>query len=227
MSPLDVDIDVEGTKRDAILTKFREVYGENRVAGVATFGTETSKASILTAARGLGIPVEEAQYISSLVPADRGIIRSLKQCYYGDDKEGFKPISAFVSAMNEHEELWKVAQKIEGVVCRLGSHAGGIIFVDEPFVESTALMTTPDGLTVTAYELHNSEKMGLIKYDLLSIEALDKMHVCLDLLAKDKLIEEKPTLRETYESVIGVYNLERKNPEMWKMVHDHKILSLF
>lgn len=227
VSVLDVDIDIEGNKRDAVLQHLREVYGEDRVANVATFGTEGSKASILTAARGLGIDVDQAQYIASLIPADRGITRTLSQCYYGDEKEGFKPIATFVQEMNTHKELWEVAQKIEGVVCRLGSHAGGVIFVDEPFTESTALMRTPEGTIITAYELHDSEACSLIKYDLLSIEALDKIHVCLDLLAEADYIEKKDTLKETYENAIGIYKLERTASKMWKMIHKHKILSLF
>ena len=39
----------------------------------------------------------------------------------------------------------------------------------------------------------------LIKIDLLSIEALDKMHVCLDLLCDQGYIERQATLKETYE----------------------------
>jgi DNA polymerase-3 subunit alpha len=67
----------------------------------------------------------------------------------------------------------------------------------------------------------------LIKIDLLSIEALDKIHNCLDLLVENGLVEKKDTLRETYENVIGIYNLEREAPEMWKMIWEHKIQSLF
>jgi DNA polymerase-3 subunit alpha len=67
----------------------------------------------------------------------------------------------------------------------------------------------------------------LIKYDILSVEALDKIHNCLDLLSKDGLIEQYPTLRETYEKTIGVYNLERDNKEMWKLLWNHKVQSLF
>ena len=86
--------------------------------------------------------------------------------------------------MNEYPELWKVAQKIEGIVCRVGEHAGGIIFVDEPFTESTALMKVPNGDIVTQFDLHDCEAASLIKIDLLSVEALDKMHTCLDLLCE-------------------------------------------
>ena len=67
----------------------------------------------------------------------------------------------------------------------------------------------------------------LIKYDLLSVEALDKIHICLDLLMEQNYIEPGRTLRETYENTIGIYKLEREAPDMWKMVWNHDIQSLF
>ena len=129
--------------------------------------------------------------------------------------------------MNNYPELWNVAQKIEGLICGSGVHAGGVIFVDEPFTESTALMRAPDGTICTQFELHDAEDVSLIKYDALSVEAMDKIHNCLDLLCDAGLVERERTLKETYENVIGIYKLERDNPEMWKMVWNHEIQSLF
>ena len=63
--------------------------------------------------------------------------------------------------------------------------------------------------------------------DLLSVEAMDKMHICLDLLCEHGYVKRKPTLRETYESTIGIYNLERESKDMWHMVWNHEIQSLF
>lgn len=63
--------------------------------------------------------------------------------------------------------------------------------------------------------------------DLLSVEAMDKMHICLDLLCDYGYVERKATLRETYESTIGIYNLERESKDMWHMVWNHDIQSLF
>ncbi|MCM1219547.1 MAG: DNA polymerase III subunit alpha, partial [Lachnospiraceae bacterium] len=227
VSVLDVDFDIEGGRRTEVLNKFREVYGQDRVSNVATFGTEKSKAAIQTAARGLGIDVDEAQYISSFIPSDRGMTRTLAQCYYGDKNNDMAPVKPFVNLMDANPELWRVAQKIEGLVCRMGIHAGGVIFVDEPFTESASLMTAPDGTVVTSYELHDSEATSLIKYDVLSVEALDKIHNCLNLLIKHGYVEDTGNLRETYENVIGIYKLERTDPKMWEMVHKHEILSLF
>ena len=59
--------------------------------------------------------VDQALYISSLIPADRGMTRTLSQCYYGDEENDFKPIPLFVQEMNRNPKLWQVAQKIEGL----------------------------------------------------------------------------------------------------------------
>lgn len=228
VSWIDCDTDIEGCKRKAVLDKFREVYRQDRVTNVATFRTEKSKAAVLTAARGLGIDVDAAQYIASLIPADRGQCRSLDQCMYGDPENGFEPIKAFVTEMTEHyPELWQVAHKIENLVCGIGVHAGGVIFTDKSFTDVTALMRALDGTVITQYDLHDDEAAGLIKIDLLSIEALDKIHICLDLLCDYGYIERQPTLRETYEKTVGIYTLERDDPKMWEMVWNHEILSLF
>lgn len=120
-SVLDVDCDCEGAKREQVLKKFREVYGEERVANVLTLGTEKPKSAIITAARGLGIDNDIAQYLSSMIVSDRGIPRTLHQTYYGDEENGFAPNKQFKYEMdNNYPELWELAQRIEGLICRVG-----------------------------------------------------------------------------------------------------------
>ena len=228
VSILDIDTDIEASKRPQVIKHLKQVYGEENVVNVSTFRTEKPKASILTAARGLGIDVDKAQEIASLIPVDRGIPRTLHQCMYGDEEKGYQPIKQFVFEMTEnYPKLWEVAKRIEGLICGSGIHAGGIIFTDEPFVKITSLKRAPDGTLCTAFDLHDSESQSLIKIDLLSIEAMDKIHICIDLLCEQGYIEKKDSLRETYESVVGIYNIERTEPKMWDMVKNHEINSLF
>lgn len=228
VSVLDVDVDIEGGRRAKVLSSFRQYYGNERVANVLTLGTEKSKAAILTAARGLGVDIDIAQYLSSFIVADRGQTRTLKQTFYGDEENDMLPNKQFRFEMeNNYPELWEVAQYIEGLVCRVGIHAGGVIFVDEPFTKSCALMKAPSGEIITQLDLHDAEEVGLIKYDILSIEALDKIHNTLDLLIEQKYIEPKDTLKETYEEVIGIYTLDRDSQKMWEMCWNHEIMSLF
>lgn len=161
VSVLDVDIDIEGSKRKQVLNHLRKVYGYDRVANVLTLGTEKSKSAILTAARGLNIDVDIAQYLASMIQAPRGMLMTLDQTAYGDEENGIPPNQTFRHEMEDnYPELWKVAKRIEGLICKVGVHAGGVIFVDEPFVNSTALMRSPDDTIITQFDLHDCEDVS-------------------------------------------------------------------
>lgn len=147
--------------------------------------------------------------------------------YYGDEEEGIKPNQTFIDEINKYPGWWETAKNIEGIICGIGIHAGGVVFLDRDFTDSSALMRAPDGTIITQYELHDLEDVSMIKMDLLSIEAADKIHTCLNLLMEHGYVKPEETLRKTYEKVVGVYNIERENKEMWDMVQNHKVISLF
>lgn len=226
-SVLDIDIDISSNKRGQCIKALQEVYGVDRVTRVATYKTEKSKSAILTAARALNIPVDVGRYISSLIESERGIMRTLQQSYYGDEAEGLAPNKAFVAEMDKRPNLWKVAQRIEDLVCGNGSHAGGVVITEKPIEEYCGIMRTSSGDIVTCYDLHQCEEISLIKIDLLATAGLQKIQTTVELLCEYGFLERKPTLKETYESAIGVYNLDRTNPEMWEKVWNHEITSLF
>ena len=57
----------------------------------------------MTACRGYrskdypdGIDVDEAQYLSSLIPQERGFLWSLKEVVYGDEEKDRKPVKTFI-----------------------------------------------------------------------------------------------------------------------------------
>lgn len=226
-SVLDIDIDIPQAGRENVLQKFRDTFGSDHVSQVLTLGTEKSKSAILTACRGLGVNNDYAQYLASLIVADRGQLRSLSQMYYGDPEQEMLPNKVFVNEMDSHPEIWETALKIEGLVRGSGVHAGGVIMVEEPFDDYVSLMRTNSLTTVTGATLHQAEDMSLIKFDVLSIAALDKIKTCLELLVQDGLIEWQGNLKDTYEKYLGVYNIIRDDPEMWKLAWEHKVISLF
>lgn len=178
--------------------------------------------------RGLKVDPDEAAYLASFIKADRGMTRTLKQTFYGDEENDIPPDRTFQNLMTEkYSEVWKVAQKIENLCCGTGSHAGGVIFYDEDITNSSALMQTTNGDIITQFDLHTVERVGSLKIDLLSIEALDRIRATLDLLIKNGYLDKNKSLRENYEEAIGIYNIERNEPKMWSLIHQHKIESLF
>lgn len=240
-SVLDIDIDIQGNRRVQVLKALGEKYNvghkesdetidwnDIRISKVQTLKTEASKSAILTACRGLNIDIDEASYLASFIKAERGIARTLKQTFYGDEENGIEPDRTFVKLMTEdYPKVWEVAQRIEGLINGVGSHAGGVILCETPFSDYSALMRTRSGDIITQFDLHQCEDVSLIKWDLLSIEALDKMRVCIDLLLKAGRIEDKGSLKATYENVLGVYKIERNNEESWHKLWHHEIWSFF
>ena len=164
-SPLDIDLDCEGAKRDTIIQILQEKYGGiRRVAKVQTILRMKSKNAIISACRGLGIPNEEAQYLSSFIGAERGIQYTLKQVYYGDTENGLSPNMEFVHLMRDkYPEVWKVASKIEGLISGVGQHAGGVILTPSDITDYCALMRVSSGDIVTQFDLHKAEKTGQFK----------------------------------------------------------------
>lgn len=218
---------MQSNRRNAVIEALQKRYGEFNVIRVETDRTEGSKAAILTAARGLEIDNDVAQYIASLIESDRGQQRSLYVTYYGDEENDIPANLTFQREMEKYPELWEVAQKIEGLICGSGCHAGGVIIVDEDITNTTSLIKLNSGEWVTAWDLHESEEASLVKIDLLATDNLTRIRTCLDLLVQYGYIEKKPTLHETYENAIGVYNLNRTNPQMWNKLAANKILSVF
>lgn len=223
----DIDIDTEGNKRLKVFNKVREYFQSigGDVINVSTFGTEKAKAALRTASRGLGVNEDIVSYAISLIPNERGFDWTLQQCMIGD--EAHEPIKAFQKIMNENPRLWQVASRLEGLITHMGVHAAGVIPVNEDFTNHNSLMKTSNSAVVSAYNLDDTEYLGGLKYDFLTINALDKIRTTMNLLLEDSKMEWKGTLRKTYNEYLLPKNLEYDDPKMWETVHKGQIVDLF
>ena len=224
----DIDVDSESDKRMAVFNTIRDYFRElgGDVINVCTFGTEGTKSAIKTAGRGLKIDDDVISYITSMIPNERGFDWSLHDCYYGNDDDR-KPIAAFVAQMTEYPQLWELAQSIEGLVTRLGVHASGVVCVNGDFNEYNSVMKTSKEQLVSAYDLHTLERCGVLKYDLLTVSALDRIHQCMNYMLEDGVLEWQGSLRETYNKYLNPAILDYDSPDMWKMAEEGQISSLF
>lgn len=225
----DIDVDSEGRRRPIVLQKIKEAAqadGGDSVC-VCTFGTLGTRSAILTAARGLGIDVDIAQYLATMIPQERGFLWPLKDCLEGNPEKDRKPITQLINEFNKYPGYLEVVKGIEGLVCQMGIHACGNVIFNVPVYTYNAMMKAPNGTEVTQFDLGDTEYMGGLKMDCLSVEALDKIHTTLDLLLEDNLIEWQGSLKETYDKYLHPDVLERLEPKMWKMIWDNKIIDIF
>ena len=225
----DIDVDTESDKRQKVFLEVQKYFNSigGDVVNICTFGTEGTKSAIKTAARGLNIDDDVVTYVTSMVPNERGFDWPLHDCYYGNEDENRAPIRAFVEEMNKYPRLWELASNIEGLVTRLGVHASGVVAVNGDFVDHNSFMKTTKEQIVSAFDLHDSEEMGLIKYDFLTVSALDRIRQTMNYMLEDGTIEWQGSLRDTYNKYLSPEVLDYDSEEMWDMVGEGKISSLF
>ena len=230
----DIDIDLAPSKRPYILKKIREERGELNVVQVATFGTESAKAAITCACRGYrskeypnGIDVDTAQYMSSLVPVERGITWSLKDCLEGNEEEGRNPVKELISQINQYPGLKEIILGIEGLVCRRGQHASGIMMYNNSPYDTTALMRSPNGDITTQFDLHKSEALGDTKFDFLVTDICDKLSVTIDLLSKDGYFSECKNKREIYNKYLHPQVINLSDNKIWDALAKGSVQDVF
>jgi DNA polymerase-3 subunit alpha len=176
----DIDIDICPSKKGLIVKKIKEERGSRfnpdidelsrKNLGctlVATYGTEQTKSAVLTACRGYrseeypdGIDNDEAQYIASLIPSERGFLWPLEDVINGNKDKEREPVHAFVNEVNMYPGLLDIIFGIVGLINKRSSHASGVILFDEDPYEFGCFMKTPKGEVITQYDLHDCEAAG-------------------------------------------------------------------
>ena len=229
----DIDIDLAPSKRPEIFRRIRQERGELGLIQVATFGTEGTKSAILTACRGYrsedcpdGIDVDVAQYMSSLIPQERGFLWTINDVVYGNEEKGRKPVSAFIREVHSYPGLLDIIMSIEGLVNKRSSHASGVILYGEDPYETASFMRTPSGDLITCYDLHKAEAAGDTKYDFLVTEISDKIIKCFELLVEDKVIQ-KMELRDLYNKYIHPEVMDTTDKRIWEHLAAGNVLDVF
>lgn len=215
--------------------KIREERGQLGCVQICTYGTISTKAAIKIAARGYrsndcpdGIELDEAEYLSSLIPQERGFLYSLSDCFYGNQEKGRKPSQEFIKVVNQYPGLKEILLGIEGLIQNRSIHASGVGFYDNdnPYDEA-CFMKAKDGSIITQWSLHDQEFAGTTKVDILVTQQMDIMAQCIQLLQEYGKIEPELTLRQAYDKYISPDVLPMDDDKLWDAIDSTDILALF
>ncbi len=230
----DIDTDLSPSKRKLIFKKIREERGELNLVQVATFATEGTRSAILASCRGYrskdfpnGIDVDVGQYMTSLIPQERGFLWSMHDVVYGNEEKGRKPIQAFLNEVQRYPGLLENIMSIEGLICRRGQHASGVMLYNNSPFETTAIMRSPNGDLTTQFSLHESEALGDTKFDFLVTEICDKITNCINLLKEDGYFSDCSTLREIYEGYFHPSKLDLEDNRIWRSLAAGDTMDIF
>ncbi len=187
----DIDVDFEDERRDEVIEHIKEVYGEDHVAGVITFGKLQAKNAVRDAARVLDYPYSTGDKITKMIGDKIGITideaietnPDLKKAYQTEED-----VKAVIDA----------AHSIEGNVRGEGVHACATIICRDPMSDHVPLKRdTKGGGVITQYDGHYTPSLGLLKMDFLGLRTLGVLsRACRNIEARfgTKIIpEEIPT----------------------------------
>lgn len=230
----DVDIDLCPSKREYIFQKIREERGQLGCVQVCTYGTISTKAAIKIAARGYrsndypdGIELDEAEYLSSLIPQERGFLYSMSDCFYGNEQKDRKPSYTFIQQVEKYPGLKEILLGIEGLISQRGIHASGVNFYGEDPYETACFMKAKNGSIITQYSLHDAEFCGDVKYDFLLTEVQEVITQCINLLQQNGKIDKNLTLREAYDKYLAPEKLPIEDDKLWAAASSGTILKFF
>jgi len=177
----DVDVDIQGDRRHEVIEYLSEKYGHDRVSLISTSITMRGKGAIRDVARVYEVPSSETERLTSIITdaiseEDRGdtIADALKNTEIG---------KAFAKKFPDVSEI---AMKMEGNLKTVGIHPAGIVVSPAPIMtvvplESRANPSGDGRVAVTAFGMEDIEKQGLVKLDILGLDAMTMQSIaCLE-----------------------------------------------
>ncbi len=180
MPDIDIDFCIEG--RETVINYIKEKYGHDKVCQIITFGTMLAKGVIKDVARALGLPFEESNMITSLVPDQLKI--SLKDALEQEPK-----LKELIANNPTVKHIFDIAFRLEGVTRHASKHAAGIVITPEPTHEMLPIFIPPkDDAVVAQYAMTELESIGFLKIDLLGLKNLTLVKNTLNLIKKHKNI---------------------------------------
>jgi DNA polymerase-3 subunit alpha len=162
----DFDVDFCMEKRDRVIEYVADTYGREAVSQIITFGTMAAKAVVRDVARVQGKSYGLADKLSKMIPFEVGITlaKALEQ---------EEPLREFLQEDTQAQEIWDMAEQLEGVVKNVGKHAGGVVIAPSKLTDFSALYCDESGSgLVTQFDKGDVEDAGLVKFDFLGLRTL-------------------------------------------------------
>lgn len=177
----------------------------------------------------MGIDVNDAKYLSSLVVAEGTGTKTVKQCIEEYGKNG--ACTRFIDELKKVDDVFngfiENIMRIEGLSVGRSIHASGVYIFPCHYTEMNSMMKSPNGVPTTQFDMGDSDLMGGLKVDLLTIEGLDRIRKTMDLLLKDNKIEWQGSLKSTYDKYIHPDSLEYDSQEMWELLYSGELINAF
>jgi len=181
----DVDIDFLATVRDYLKNEFApKHYKPENTCSIGTYGRYALKSSLLDMARIYGLDRQEALNITTSLRLrdEDGEVMT-----YEESLESFPELKTY---LEKYPQVAIAIQKLMNRIRSTGKHAGGVIVCNDAVNKFVPLMKTTGGDSLVSQYVEGLATqelgpIGLVKFDLLVVSALEQLGVAARLI-KDR-----------------------------------------
>jgi DNA polymerase-3 subunit alpha len=206
----DVDMDFEKRGRERIIKYLRTKYGQDKVAQMITFTKMQGRSSLQDVLRAhAACNPEERNKITSNIPDEAEISDQLELMRKQDKESGGDGDASIIQWALENRpddfkqwchidkegklqgtmsKLFEQAIRLEGTKRSASRHPAGIVIANKPLHQICPMVYDKStGEMIAGMDMNDLESMGHIKFDILGIAVLDKIHGVQDLLMTGEL----------------------------------------
>ena len=205
----DIDIDIEDQRREEVIDYVVDKYGGDRkVANIVTFGRMAARNALRDVARVLRFPYNEADRLTKMIPPKaQTLADAMKE----------NPALKTESQHPDKQELFDLAQKLEGTIRSHGVHAAGVVIAPagRDLIDFTPLELSPKGSVTTQYSMFKVESIGLLKMDFLGLSNLTTIKNALRII------------RKVYGQEIDINHLDLEDEKTYKMLSSGDSTGVF
>ncbi|HHW10705.1 MAG TPA: DNA polymerase III subunit alpha [Firmicutes bacterium] len=215
----DIDIDFESSRRDEVIDYVFKRFGRERVAGVCTFSTYQARSAIRDFGKALGFPQEEIDTLAKTFPhmhADR-IPLAL---------QAFPELRHSRLPVERYERLFGFCAQAAGFPRHISTHLGGVVVCRHPIHLVSPQQMAAKGIPVIQFDKDDSEYLGLLKLDLLSLRTLSAVRDTLDSLNSPDSAVAKPATPKPAAPTEPA-DIPRNDPETLAMIDAADTVGIF
>jgi DNA polymerase-3 subunit alpha len=232
VSPPDVDLDFDDSRRDEMFTYIASKYGDDHVSRIGTYGTIAARDTIHRAGKALDIggDWEISGQTGGKWKSGRNTLEIVDQIAKTvPDTPGIKLADALTESREllgykaKYPKLFEMALKLEGTISSAGVHAAGAAVCRYPIADYIPLRVNK-GNICSQYVMEEVEHTGLLKYDFLGLQTIRIIDICIRMISERRNEPEididalTPDDEKTFAllnsgSVAGVFQFESGNAE--------------
>jgi DNA polymerase-3 subunit alpha len=164
-TPPDIDTDLCSRRRDEVIRFVYQRFGDERVAMVCTTNRFRRRSALREVAKAYGLPPAEI----------KAMVDALPYRWYGPRQvSGDVPYAELAGRYHSshHQQIFRHADAILGMPHHLSIHPGGVVIAPGRMTDLVPVQLAPKGVVITQFDLDSTERLGLLKIDLLGIRGL-------------------------------------------------------